>query len=122
SCLLLVFDLFLRRRPPCSPLFPYTTLFRSFTAAGFAIGAWTGHKGQALAAASAVAVVTFLVNGFGDLVTVVERIRFVSPWHWYAGGDPLSNGFTLQATLLPLVVTAVIVALGCWRLDRRDLR
>jgi len=93
-----------------------------FTAVGFAIGAWTGHKGQALAVASAVAVVTFLVNGFGDLVAVVERIRFVSPWHWYASGDPLSNGFTLQATLLPLVLTAVTVAVGCWRLDRRDLR
>ncbi|HMQ26109.1 MAG TPA: ABC transporter permease subunit [Acidimicrobiales bacterium] len=93
-----------------------------FTALGFAVGAWTGHKGQALALASAVAVVTFLLNGFGDLVALIERVRVVSPWHWYAGDDPLANGFGLQGTVLPILTIALVVAAGCWRLDRRDLR
>lgn len=93
-----------------------------FTALGFSVGAWSGHKAQALAVASAVAVVTFLLNGFGDLVALIEQLRVVSPWHWYAGDDALANGFGLQGTVLPILTIVVVVAVGCWRLDRRDLR
>lgn len=93
-----------------------------FTAAGFAVGAATGRKGESLAVASALATVAFLVNGFGDLVAAVEKVRFLSPWHWFAGGDPLVHGFTLQATVPALVTVAVLVAVGTWRFHGRDLR
>ena len=93
-----------------------------FTAAGFAVGAATGQKGESLAVASALAAVAFLVNGFGDLVSAVEKVRFLSPWHWFAGSDPLVNGFTLEGTLPALALIVVLVAVGLWRFDRRDLR
>ena len=93
-----------------------------FTALAFAVGAASGRKAEALAVASAVATAMFLLNGFGDLIDALATLRVVSPWHWYAGGDPLTNGFTLQGTVPALVTTVVLVALGVWRLDRRDLR
>lgn len=93
-----------------------------FTALAFAVGAASGRKAEALAVASAVATAMFLLNGFGDLIDALATLRVVSPWHWYAGGDPLTNGFTLQGTVPALVTTLVLVVLGIWRLDRRDLR
>ena len=72
--------------------------------------------------ASALAAVAFVVNGFGDLVAAVEKVRFLSPWHWFAGSDPLVNGFTLAGTLPALALIVVLVAVGLWRFDRRYLR
>ncbi|MCB1017718.1 MAG: ABC transporter permease subunit [Acidimicrobiales bacterium] len=93
-----------------------------FTAVGFAVGAATGRKAEALSVASALAAVAFLLNGFGDLIDAVATARVVSPWYWYIGSDPLNEGFTLLGTVPALVTIVVLVAAGTWAFERRDLR
>lgn len=92
-----------------------------FAALAFAVGAASGRKAEAIAAASAAAAVAFLLNGFGDLIDLLGTLRVASPWHWYVGSDPLTNGFTLFSTVPPLATTAVLVAFGVWAFERRDL-
>lgn len=93
-----------------------------FAALAFAVGAATGRKAEAIAVASATAATAFLLNGFGDLIDVLGTLRVVSPWHWYIGSDPLTNGFTVFSTIPPIVTTVVLFAVGLWAFDRRDLR
>jgi ABC-2 type transport system permease protein len=48
----------------------------------------------------------------------LEWTRDLSPWQ---GGEPLKNGLQTSDALLLLAVTAVLVAAGSWRFNRRDV-
>jgi ABC-2 type transport system permease protein len=87
----------------------------------FAVGAATGRRAVALGASAAVAVLAYLANGVFPQVEGLEWTRDVSPWHWYLGGEPLSNGLQVGDALLLLVVAAVLVAAGTWAFNRRDV-
>jgi ABC-2 type transport system permease protein len=89
----------------------------------FAIGAAAGRRGVAVAVATAVAVAGYLLEtvlaAAGDLGT----LRQLSPWHWYLDRNLLSEGATLAAAvLLPLGISAVLVAVAWAMFRRRDLR
>jgi ABC-2 type transport system permease protein len=90
-------------------------------ALAFAIGAATGRKTLALGASAGVAVLAYLANGVFPQVEGLAWTRDVSPWHWYLGGEPLKNGLQTGDALLLLAVTAVLVAAGTWRFNRRDV-
>ena len=90
-------------------------------ALAFAVGAATGRKALALGASAGVAVLTYLANGVFPQVQGLEWTRDLSPWHWYLGGEPLTNGLQTSDALLLLAVTVVLVAAGSWRFNRRDV-
>jgi ABC-2 type transport system permease protein len=94
----------------------------AFAAVAFAVGAATGSRPAALAVASALAVVGYLVEGLAAQVRALRPVRAASPWHWLLGSDPLRHGLAWQAWALPLGVSALLVLLGTLRLARRDLR
>jgi ABC-2 type transport system permease protein len=90
-------------------------------ALAFAIGAATGRKALALGASAGAAVLAYLANGVFPQVEGLQWTRGVSPWHWYLGGEPLKNGLQTGDALLLLAVTAVLVVVGTWRFNRRDI-
>ena len=90
-------------------------------ALAFAVGAATGRKALALGIGAGVAVLTYLASGFFPQVEGLEWTRQVSPWHWYLGGEPLKNGLQTGDSLLLLAVTALLVAVGTWVFNRRDV-
>ena len=61
-------------------------------ALAFAVGAATGRKTLALGVSAGVAVLAYLANGVFPQVQGLQWTREVSPWHWYLGGEPLTNG------------------------------
>ncbi len=68
-----------------------------------------------------VAVGTFLLNGLGTLVEVLEPLRPISPFYWYLGDTPpLAHGISLGYVGL-LAGALVCVVLATRRFDRRDL-
>ncbi len=96
---------------------------------GFAIGALaltlaatTGRKAVAAGGASAFAVLGFLINGFAPLVTALEWLKYLSPFYYYAGHDPLANGIDASGLVVLglAAITSTIVAVK--GLERRDLR
>jgi ABC-2 type transport system permease protein len=93
-----------------------------FAAVAFAVGAATGSRPVAVAAASAVAVAGFVVQGLAQQVQALRPVQAVSPWHWLLASDPLRNGLVWRAWLLPLASTAVLVLLGTIQFQHRDLR
>lgn len=93
-----------------------------FAAFAFSVGAATGNRSMAVSLAAALAVAGFLVEGLGAQVTFLKPLRVLSPWHWLLGSEPLRNGWVAEAWLLPLGVSAAVIAIGVAAFLRRDLR
>jgi ABC-2 type transport system permease protein len=96
---------------------------------GWAIGALalalagaTGRRAVAAGGAAAVAIAGFLVNGFAPLVDGLHWLQYLSPFHYYAGHDPLGRGVHL-GDLAVLGGAAIILTIAAAvALERRDLR
>lgn len=88
----------------------------------FGVGAATGRRALALSSATIVAVAGYLLQGLLGLSDAVRPLRFVTPWHWYLGRNMLAQGVAPDGVIVPLVVSAVIVAVGAVAFLRRDLR
>jgi ABC-2 type transport system permease protein len=93
----------------------------SFASLAFAVGAASGRRSIAISTASAVALLGFVIEGLAAQVKVLQPIREASPWHWLLGTDPLRNGLTWQAWVLPVIVSLVLFVMGTAVFARRDL-
>jgi ABC-2 type transport system permease protein len=92
-----------------------------FGGLAFAVGAATGSKAAALGAGAGVAVLAYLANSVFPQVGALSWTREISPFHWYLGGDPLSNGVQTGGVLVLLITTVVLVTAGTALFTRRDL-
>lgn len=88
----------------------------------FAVGAATGRRAWALAAAATLAVAGYLLQGLLGLSDAIQTLRFISPWHWYLGRNMLAEGVAPDAVVVPLVLAAGLYAAGAVAFQRRDLR
>lgn len=93
----------------------------AFAALAFALGAATGRKGIALAGSAAVAVLGYLANAVFPQVEGLAWTRNLSPFHWYLGGHPLSQGVDATGLLLLAGATVVLVTAGTSVFARRDV-
>jgi ABC-2 type transport system permease protein len=93
-----------------------------FATIAFSVGAATGNRSVAVASGSAVAVAGFIAEGLGAQVAALKPARYISPWHWLLDSEPLRYGWTAEAWLLPLAVSAALIMLGTFMFLRRDLR
>jgi ABC-2 type transport system permease protein len=92
-----------------------------FGAVAFAAGTATGRRGLAIGAGAAVGVFGFAANGILPQVDGLGWIENWSPFHWLNGSVPLRNGVDVGAVVLMGLLTVVLVAVGTWALDRRDI-
>ncbi|CAN5541305.1 hypothetical protein BH23ACT6_BH23ACT6_15560 [soil metagenome] len=92
-----------------------------FAMISLAAGAATGRAGVAGAIAGAVTVVSYLTATMLP-VAGFEGWARISPWHYYNGSDPLTNGID-GTHLVVLIGLGVLAALVSWvTFSRRDLR
>jgi ABC-2 type transport system permease protein len=92
-----------------------------FGTLAFAVGAATGSRTLALGVSAAVAVLAYLANSVFPQVAALDWTPTVSPFHWYLGGDPLTNG-PHWAGIAALAGTAVaLAAVGTALFTRRDV-
>jgi len=96
---------------------------------GFAVGslavalaAATGRRAVATAGAAAFAVLGFLINGFAPLVDAIAWLKYVSPFYYYSGHDPLANGVDLTDLAVLAAASVALMAFGMVAIQRRDLR
>jgi ABC-2 type transport system permease protein len=91
-------------------------------ALALALAGLTGRRPVAAAGAAAFAVLGFLINGFAPLVDGVDWLKYLSPFHYYAGHDPLGNGIHASDLIVLGLATLGFVAAGVTGFSRRDLR
>jgi ABC-2 type transport system permease protein len=96
---------------------------------GFATGALalalagvTGRRAVAAGGAGAFALLSFLINGFAPLVDGITWLKYVSPFYYYAGHDPLGNGVDLGDLALLAAGATVLTAIAVAGFQQRDLR
>ncbi|MDQ6832774.1 MAG: ABC transporter permease [Chloroflexota bacterium] len=92
-----------------------------FGALALAIGCATGKRGVALGASAAVAVAGYFTQSLSSLVTGLRPIAKVSPFYYYASGEPLRQGLNLAHVIVLLAVTLVLFAIALTVFKRRDL-
>lgn len=92
-----------------------------FATLAFAVGAATGSRSLALGVSAGTALLAYLANSVFPQVDALTWTRTVSPFHWYLGGDPLSNGLQWPGAAA-LAGTAIVLAVaGTHLFTRRDL-
>ncbi|GGZ20121.1 ABC transporter permease subunit [Streptomyces poonensis] len=92
-----------------------------FGALATGIGAATG-KGRAtvFGVTAGTGVLAYAFHGFAPQIGA-DWLRHLTPFHYYIGGEPLKNGFQLADAGVLTATSAVLIGLGAWRFDRRDI-
>ena len=88
----------------------------------FTVGAATGRRAPAAAAATVLAVTGYLVQGLAAVSDVIHPLRLVSPWHWYLGRNMLVQGVAPEAFVVPVALSAALLLVAIVAFERRDLR
>lgn len=91
-------------------------------AVAVAIGAGTGRRTVATGTAAGFAIFGYLVNGLAPLVDAIAWLKYLSPFYYYASGDPLTNGFDVGGLVVLGLVAAALTAAAVVGIARRDLR
>lgn len=92
-----------------------------FGAVALALGCATGHRSVAAGSASALAFGAYLLTSLAGLVKGLQKLRPLSPFWWYSGNNPLTNGLSLLHVLLLLAVTICAIAAAAFTFARRDI-
>jgi ABC-2 type transport system permease protein len=91
-------------------------------ALALALAAATGQRTPASAGAAGFALLGFLINGFAPLVGGLDWLKYLSPFHYYEGHDPLGTGVHVGDLAVLCAAAAVLTAAGVVLMRRRDLR
>ncbi|MEV6523793.1 ABC transporter permease subunit [Longispora sp. NPDC051575] len=91
-----------------------------FGALALCAGSVVGRRGLVFATTAAVGVLTYAANSFGAQLGL-GWTRNVSPFHYYLGGSPLKNGFQWGDAGILAAASLVLVGIGLWAFNRRDI-
>jgi ABC-2 type transport system permease protein len=91
-------------------------------AIALAVGAGTGRRALATGAAAAAGVIGWLINGFAPLVNAIAWLKYLSPFYYYAGHDPLTEGVGIVDLAVLGLLALVFTTVAVLRIERRDLR
>ena len=92
-----------------------------FGALALAIGCVTGRSGLAGGVSAAVAIAAHLVNAMRTTVEALETVKWVSPFYYYNGADPLANGLEPAHALALAAAAAALCGAGYLGFRRRDI-
>lgn len=87
----------------------------------FAVGAATGRRGIALAVAGALAVGGYILQGIAGMLDGGQWLRWLSPFHYFIGTDPLHTGWHPAHLAVLAAVGAAGAVIGVVLFDRRDV-
>ena len=99
-------------------LFCFGAAFAMFA---LALSAGTGSVGRSTSIAVGVAVVTNLAGSLLPLVKSLAWVRYLSPWHYYNGSDPVVDGMAWADVAVLVAAAAVGLAAALVAVRRRDL-
>ncbi|MEH0824363.1 MULTISPECIES: ABC transporter permease subunit [unclassified Micromonospora] len=92
-----------------------------FGAVATSIGAATGtSRATAFGLTAGLGVLSYALHGFAPQIGA-DWLRYLTPFHYYIGGEPLRHGLQVADAALLAAATIALIAAGAWRLNRRDL-
>lgn len=92
-----------------------------FTGIAFLIGAITGKRGTVLAITGVIGVAAYMANAISNLSESWSWLKWISPFYYFIGTDPLHTGWHPSALLLLTGIGAITSVAGVTLFDRRDV-
>ena len=91
-------------------------------AAGLSSGFTAGEESKGtIGVAVGLLVVTYLIDDLANIVDGLNSIRWISPFKYYMGNDPLRNGIDLGDAAVLIGATALFLIVSLIVFERRDL-
>ncbi|MFE6286685.1 ABC transporter permease subunit [Streptomyces sp. NPDC057877] len=91
-----------------------------FGALAIGIGGAVGRRAVVLVTSTVIGVVTYTLDTFAAQLNA-DWLAYLSPFHYYIGGEPLRNGFQWMDALVLVVAAALFFGLGVRRFNQRDI-
>ena len=92
-----------------------------FGSLAFMLGCIKGNKGMSMGITSGLAVLTYLLNTLGGLVSGLKDYRFLSPFYHYIEPNTLANGLSPVHILVLLGLVIVFFVFSIPAFNRRDI-
>ena len=92
-----------------------------FGALAFAIGSATGKRGTSLGITGMAAVLAYLLNALRPVADVLEPTKYITPFYYYIGADPLSNGLDIAHAAVLAIAAALLCIIAIVTFERRDI-
>lgn len=93
----------------------------AFGAIALALSALTGNPGLSTGIAATLAVLSYASNAMLPLAKLGDWTK-LSPWHYFAGNNPLTNGVDGWHLLVLGVIAAIAMTIAFVGFGRRDLK
>jgi ABC-2 type transport system permease protein len=91
-----------------------------FGALATGLGAATGWSRPTVFGSTAgLGVLAYALNGFA--AQIADWLRYLTPYHYYIGSQPLVDGLKPGDTGILVAATVILLLAGAWRLNHRDL-
>lgn len=94
----------------------------SFGSLAFVIGGITGNKGKSIAISSVAAIVSYLINALSNMISAIEKYRFLSLFYYYGGDNPLKKGMYLPHLFVIIFIILVLLIISLLSFERRDIK
>jgi ABC-2 type transport system permease protein len=88
----------------------------AYAAAGFG-----ASRGLSAGVGIFVLVAGYLMSYVLPISDALAGARDWSPWYWAIGEQPVTNGIEVWRLFLTAALTIVLIAIGTWAIDRRDI-
>ncbi|WP_371658307.1 ABC transporter permease [Streptomyces sp. NBC_00280] len=93
----------------------------AFGTFALAVSAFVGRKSIVLSVTGVVALGTYLLRSYSVDHEAVRPLRWISPFQYYLGNNPLQNGFHAGYVLVLVLFVAVLALVAVTAFDRRDV-
>lgn len=92
-----------------------------FGTMAFMIGGLVPRKGLAIGLPAAWAGLSFFVYTLGLSVTSLEKLRVITWWYYYSNQQVIITGVDYKDALVLVVSILVMLIVGIWGFNRRDI-
>jgi ABC-2 type transport system permease protein len=92
-----------------------------FTGIAFLTGAMTGRRGHVLAITGALVLCGYMANAIANISAGWSWLKWLSPFHYFIGTDPLHTGWHPPHLLLLAGLGVITAVAGVIAFDRRDI-
>jgi ABC-2 type transport system permease protein len=92
-----------------------------FGSLALAVSAFAGRRPVVLATTGSITLASYLLHALGNQLDAVRPLRWLSPFRYYLGADPLHTGFHHGYLLVLAGITVILVGVAVVAFERRDL-